>query len=120
MPGPWHPPPDPSPPLPEQSGHIERLLKQILANQEKIMTALSDAVAAFDASITSLQTDMNAAFTALQAAVASGNSADVNAAVAALGAANTTLQAMDASAIAAAAAAAPPAPTPPPASATRK
>jgi hypothetical protein len=80
---------------------IEAKLATISSQQETLMTALSDAVAAITATLTQLQTDMNKAFTDLEAAVASGNPADVTAAVTALGALNTQLQSMDASAIAA-------------------
>lgn len=71
------------------------------------MSALSDAVAAVQASVDKVATDMNKAFADLQAAIASGNQTDIDAAVAALGAVNTKLQGMDASAIAADPSAAP-------------
>lgn len=73
----------------------------ILATQEKMMSALSDGIAALQATLTKLQTDNAKAFADLQAAVAAGDPADVAAAVTALGTINTTLQGMDAAAIAA-------------------
>jgi len=67
------------------------------------MSALSDGIAAVQASLAKLQTDNAKAFADLQAAItASGNdSADVAAAVTAMGAINTALQSMDAAALAA-------------------
>lgn len=80
------------------------------------MSALSDGIAAVQASQAKLATDMAKAFSDLQAAIAaSGNdSADVAAAVAALGVINSNLQSEDAAALAADPANAAPAPAPSP------
>lgn len=78
-------------------------LNAILANQEKMMSQLSDATDAVQASLDKLATDNAQAFTDLESAVAAAgaNSPDVQAAVAKLGAINTALQNLDAAAIAA-------------------
>lgn len=70
---------------------------------EKHMSALSDGIAAVQASLDKLATDNAKAFADLQAAIvaAGGSTTDVDAAVAALGDINTKLQAMDAAAVAA-------------------
>jgi len=80
------------------------MLFEILQNQktqEKMMSALSDVVAALQATLTKLQTDNAKAFSDLEAAVAAGNPTDVANAVSALGAINTALQSMDTAALAA-------------------
>lgn len=84
------------------------LLVAIYYQQEKIMTALSDGIALLGTNIATLQTDMAKAFSDLEAAVASGNPTDVAAAVTAIGTFNTSLQSLDASALAADATTAPP------------
>ena len=75
------------------------------------MSALSDAVAAVQASLDTLATDNAKAFSDLEAAIAAagGSSADVTAAVTALGTINTRLQSLDAAALAADATTNPPA-----------
>ena len=65
------------------------------------MSALSDAVALLGTNIAKLQTDMNQAFTDLEAAVAAGNPTDIANAVTALGTVNASLQSMDTAALAA-------------------
>lgn len=78
-------------------------LDTILANQEKLMSQLSDAVDAVQAALDKLATDNAQAFTDLEAAIAAAgaNSPDVQAAVAKLGTINTALQNLDAAALAA-------------------
>lgn len=81
------------------------------------MSQLSDGIASVQESLAKLQTDNAKAFSDLQAAVAASgsDSADVSAAVSALGNINTALQSLDTAALAADPAnAAPPAPTPSP------
>ena len=73
-----------------------------LHNMEKrIMSALSDAVAAIEVTLTKLQTDNAKAFADLEAAIAAGNQIDVADAVTKLGAINTALQSLDTAALAA-------------------
>jgi hypothetical protein len=90
------------------------LLLEIHRNQEKIMSALSDGIAAVQASLSKLQTDNAKAFSDLEAAVAAGDPTDVANAVSALSAINTALQSMDTAALAADPANAAPAPAPVP------
>ncbi len=92
--------------------NIQSTLAAMQTTENKNMSALSDAVAAIQTTLSTLSTDMNKAFTDLEAAVtaADGVSPDVTAAVTALGAINTSLQGLDASAIAADATTTPPSP----------
>lgn len=85
--------------------HFQQEILQNQKHQEKIMSALSDGIATLQANDASLKdalaklaTDNAKAFSDLQAAISSGgDSADVAAAVAALGIVNSDLQAATAS-----------------------